>query len=67
MEAIETELSIDEVSEDEIFPVEELMEFRIKLINGDSDVWKVVPLMVWDVKGTWMQVIGNRLGLLRVE
>jgi hypothetical protein len=38
MEAIETELSIDEVSEDEIFPVEELMEFRIKLINGDSDV-----------------------------
>lgn len=46
MEAIETELSIDEVSEDEIFPVEALMEFQIKLINGDSDVLKVVPLMV---------------------
>jgi len=46
MEAIETELSIDEVSEDKIFPVEELMEFRIRLINGDSNVVKVVPLMV---------------------
>lgn len=36
MEAIETELSIDEVSEDEIFPVDEFREFWIRLINRDG-------------------------------
>ena len=34
IEAIRTDLSIKDVSENEIFPVEELREFHIKLINN---------------------------------
>lgn len=34
IEAIETDLSIADVPESELFPVEELSEFRVRLING---------------------------------
>ena len=34
IEAIETDLSIADVPENELFPVEELSEFRVRLING---------------------------------
>lgn len=34
IEATETDLSIADVPENEVFPVEEFGEFRIKLING---------------------------------
>lgn len=34
IEAAKTDLSIADVPENEIFPVEELREFRIRLINN---------------------------------
>ena len=34
IKAIETDLSIADVPENELFPVEELREFRIRLCNG---------------------------------
>lgn len=34
IEATETDLSIADVPENEVFPVEEFGEFRIRLING---------------------------------
>lgn len=37
IKASETDLSIADVLESEVFPVEELGEFRIRLINGRSD------------------------------
>ncbi len=36
IEASETDLSIVDVPESEIFPIEDFREFRIRLINGDS-------------------------------
>ena len=36
IEASETDLSIVDIPESEVFPVEELGEFRIRLINGDG-------------------------------
>ena len=37
IEATRTDLSIADVPEDEIFPIEDFRKFRIRLINGDSD------------------------------
>lgn len=34
IEAIQTDLSIVDVQESEVFPVEELGEFRVRLVNG---------------------------------
>lgn len=34
IEATETDLSIADIPEDEVFPVEEFAEFRVRLING---------------------------------
>ncbi len=34
IEATETNLSIADVPENEVFPVEEFAEFRVRLING---------------------------------
>ena len=34
IEATETDLTIADVPEDELFPVEEFGEFRVRLING---------------------------------
>lgn len=34
IEATETDLSIADVPENEIFPIEEFAEFRVRLING---------------------------------
>ena len=36
IEATETDLSIVDVPEDEVFPVEEFGEFKIRLINGSG-------------------------------
>ena len=36
IEATRTDLSIVDVPESEIFPIEDFREFRIRLINGDS-------------------------------
>ena len=36
IEATQTDLSIDDVPESEVFPVEELGEFRVRLANGDN-------------------------------
>lgn len=40
IEASETDLSIADVPENEVFPAEELVEFRIRLINrkGDTEI-----------------------------
>ena len=55
IEATETELSIADVPENEVFPVEEFGEFRVRLCYGlwweIGDQIKVVPLLV-GVKGT---------------
>lgn len=37
IEAIETDLAISDVPESELFPIEDLREFRIRLCNGDGD------------------------------
>lgn len=37
IEAARTDLSIADILESEIFPVEDFREFRIRLINGDGD------------------------------
>ena len=37
IETIQIDLSIDGVPEDEIFPVEEFREFRVRLINDGGD------------------------------
>lgn len=34
IEAIQTDLSIADVPENEVFPVEEFGEFRVRMING---------------------------------
>jgi hypothetical protein len=34
IEATETDLSIADVPENEVFPVEEFAEYRVRLING---------------------------------
>lgn len=34
IKATETDLTIDDVPESEVFPIEEFGEFRIRLING---------------------------------
>lgn len=36
IEASETDLSIADVPENEVFPIEEFGEFRIRLCNGDE-------------------------------
>ena len=36
IQVAQTDLSIADIPEDEIFPVEEFGEFRVRLINGDS-------------------------------
>ena len=36
IEATRTALSITDIPESEIFPIEDFREFRIRLINGDS-------------------------------
>lgn len=38
IEANQMNLSIADVPENEVFPVEELGEFRIRMINGDEKV-----------------------------
>lgn len=36
IQAARTNLSIADIPEDEVFPVEEFGDFRVRLINGDS-------------------------------
>lgn len=45
IEATETDLSVADVPENEVFPIEEFGEFRIRLCN-DGDRIKYVPLAV---------------------
>lgn len=49
IEAIETDLSIGDIPENEVFPINELGEFRIRLHNGGW-MGTVVDFMEW-VKG----------------
>lgn len=37
VEAAETDLTKNDVPKSEVFPVDDFREFRIRLINGDSD------------------------------
>lgn len=45
IEAARTDLSIADVPENELFPVEELREFRVRLINGGGG-WERL-LILW--------------------
>lgn len=46
IEAAETDLSIADVPENEVFPVEELMEFRIRLCNGGG-MGEIIDFAEW--------------------
>ena len=46
IEATETDLSIADVPEDEVFPVEEFGEFRVRLCNG-SGMGAIVDFVEW--------------------
>ncbi|MBD5548108.1 MAG: hypothetical protein HDQ97_12025 [Lachnospiraceae bacterium] len=46
IEAAETDLSIEDVPENEVFPVEEFGEFRIRLCNGDG-MGEIVDFAEW--------------------
>lgn len=46
IEASETDLSIADVPENEVFPVEELKEFRIRLCNG-CGMGEIIDLAEW--------------------
>lgn len=55
IEASETDLSITDVPGNEVFPIEELGEFRVRLCNGvgsNGDKDKKSCLWLWEVKGT---------------
>jgi len=41
IEAIETDLSVADVPESEVFPLEEFGEFRVRLINGGVVGWVI--------------------------
>lgn len=48
MEATRTDLSVADVPKNEVFPVEEFGEFRVRLINGDDGkMGKVIDFMEW--------------------
>lgn len=51
IEATRTDLAISDVPGNEVFPVEEFGEFRIRLINGDggdrSQMDNVVDFVEW--------------------
>lgn len=46
MEAIETDLTLVEVSENEVFPIEEFGEFRIRLRNS-GEMGEIVDFVEW--------------------
>ena len=46
IEAVETDLSIADVPENEVFPVEEFSEFRIRLCNGDG-MGEIIDFSEW--------------------
>lgn len=49
IEAIKTDLSISDVPENKVFPLEELAEFRIRLRNGNdsSRVGEIINFVEW--------------------
>lgn len=46
IEATRTDLSIADVPENELFPIEEFGEFRVRLINGDR-IGAIVNFVEW--------------------
>lgn len=46
IEATETDLVINDVPENEVFTIEELREYRIRLVNGDG-VAKIIDMAEW--------------------
>lgn len=53
LEAIETDLSIDDVPESEIWNIADLREFQVRLVNRGS-VAKIIDIAEWmrTVRGT---------------
>lgn len=47
IKAIQTDLSIAEVPEDEVFPAETFREFRIRLCNGGGGMGEVIDFAKW--------------------
>lgn len=48
IEAAETDLSIADVPQSEVFPVEEFGEFRVRLINGGGDcMGEIIDFAEW--------------------
>ena len=48
IEAAETDLSIGDIPESEVFPIEELLgEYRIKLHNGGNVMGEVIDFAEW--------------------
>lgn len=46
LEARETDLNVGDVPEDEVFPIEDFSEFKVRLING-SGVAKIIDFEEW--------------------
>ena len=46
IEAARTDLSIADIPENEVFPIEEFAEFRVRLINGDR-IGAIVNFVEW--------------------
>lgn len=46
IEATKTDLLVSDVPENEVFPIEEFAEFRVRLINGDR-IGAIVNFVEW--------------------
>lgn len=69
IKAVETDLKVDDVAENEIFPIENFKEFRVTLKNGNVD--NVVEFVRrWNVNAQHVRVdwidLGNETGLSTV-
>ena len=46
IEAIETDLAIADIAENELFPIEEFKEFRIRLVN-EGGMGEIIDFAEW--------------------
>lgn len=47
IEATETNFTVDDVPEDELWDLEEFRNYKVKLINGDGGMGEIVDFSDW--------------------
>ncbi len=47
IEAIQTNFTVDDVSEDEMWDLDEFRNYKVKLINGDGGMGEIVDFGEW--------------------